>query len=107
MRGGGGPGECCRLHCVNSEGLSLPTVEEGPIFAMCMAGAHDQATLAKWIQGLQETNPALAQIPVVFRLAASTGELLASSGLEEPSPPPPEEQEEEEDDPQRQQQGQS
>nr|XP_019600558.1 PREDICTED: evolutionarily conserved signaling intermediate in Toll pathway, mitochondrial isoform X3 [Rhinolophus sinicus] len=88
--------------------FDINEVEEGPIFAMCMAGAHDQATLAKWIQGLQETNPALAQIPVVFRLAASSGELLASSGLEEPSPPPPpEEQEEEEDDPQRQQRGQS
>lgn len=73
-----------------------------------MAGAHDQATLAKWIQGLQETNPALAQIPVVFRLAASTGELLASSlGQEEPSPPPPDGQEEEENNSQRQQQGQS
>lgn len=83
-------------------------MEEGPVFAICMAGAHDQATLAKWIQGLQETNPALAQIPVIFRLTGSTGELLASSsGLEEPSPPPPQEQEEEEDSAQRQQQGQS
>ncbi|XP_073743878.1 evolutionarily conserved signaling intermediate in Toll pathway, mitochondrial isoform X4 [Callorhinus ursinus] len=86
--------------------FDIHKVEEGPVFAICMAGAHDQATLAKWIQGLQETNPALAQIPVVFRLAGSTGELLASSsGLEEP--PPPEGQEEEEDSQQRQQQGQS
>lgn len=91
-----------------TEGLSLPTVEEGPVFAICMAGAHDQATLAKWIQGLQETNPALAQIPVIFRLTASTGELQASSsGLEEPCPPPPQEEEEEEDKTQRQQQGRS
>lgn len=89
--------------------FDINEVEEGPVFAMCMAGAHDQATLAKWIQGLQETNPALAQIPVVFRLAASTGELLvSSSGQEEPSPPPREVQEEEENNPQRQQQqGQS
>ncbi|XP_039106968.1 evolutionarily conserved signaling intermediate in Toll pathway, mitochondrial isoform X2 [Hyaena hyaena] len=88
--------------------FDIHKVEEGPIFAICMAGAHDQATLAKWIQGLQETNPALAQIPVVFCLAGSTGELLAtSSGLEEPPPPPPEGQEEEEDNQQRQQQGQS
>lgn len=88
--------------------FDIDEVEEGPVFAMCMAGAHDQATLAKWIQGLQETNPALAQIPVIFRLTGSTGELLASSsGLEEPSPPPPQEQEEEEDNTQRQQQGQS
>ncbi|XP_066130142.1 evolutionarily conserved signaling intermediate in Toll pathway, mitochondrial isoform X2 [Saccopteryx bilineata] len=87
--------------------FDINEVEEGPVFAICMAGAHDQATLAKWIQGLQETNPALGQIPVVFRLAASTGEILASSsGLDEPSPPPPEGQEEE-DDQQQQQQGQT
>lgn len=85
--------------------FDIDEVEEGPVFAICMAGAHDQATLAKWIQGLQETNPALAQIPVIFRLTASTGELLASSsGLEEPCPPPPQE-EEEGDNTQRQQQG--
>lgn len=72
---------------------------------MCMAGAHDQATLAKWIQGLQETNPTLAQIPVVFRLTRTTGELHTSSaGLEEPPPP---EDHEEDDNLQRQQQGQS
>uniref|UniRef100_A0A8D1B484 Evolutionarily conserved signaling intermediate in Toll pathway, mitochondrial n=1 Tax=Sus scrofa TaxID=9823 RepID=A0A8D1B484_PIG len=59
--------------------FNINEVEEGPVFAICMAGAHDQATLAKWIQGLQETNPALARIPVVFRLAGSAGELLASS----------------------------
>nr|XP_006206370.1 evolutionarily conserved signaling intermediate in Toll pathway, mitochondrial isoform X1 [Vicugna pacos] len=90
--------------------FDISEVEEGPVFAICMTGAHDQATLAKWIQGLQETNPALAQIPVVFRLAGSSGELLASSaGLEEPlpPPPPPEGQEEEENSQQRQQQGQS
>ena len=101
-------GCCSNPHGTNSERLFLPTVEEGPVFAICVAGAHDQATLARWIQGLQETNPGLAQIPVVFRLAGSTGELLAtSSGLEEPPPPPPEGQEEEENNQQRQQQGQS
>ncbi|XP_045630492.1 evolutionarily conserved signaling intermediate in Toll pathway, mitochondrial isoform X2 [Ursus americanus] len=90
--------------------FDIHKVEEGPVFAICMAGAHDQATLAKWIQGLQENNPALAQIPVVFRLAGSTGELReSSSGVKEPPPPPPppEGQEEEEDNQQRQQQGQS
>ncbi|XP_069858296.1 evolutionarily conserved signaling intermediate in Toll pathway, mitochondrial [Dipodomys merriami] len=67
--------------------FDIDEVEEGPIFAMCMAGAHDQATLAKWIQGLQETNPALAQIPVVFRLAGVSGELLTPTGTEEPTGP--------------------
>lgn len=85
--------------------FDIDEVEEGPVFAMCMAGAHDQATLAKWIQGLQETNPTLAQIPVVFRLTRTTGELHTSSaGLEEPPPP---EDHEEDDSLQRQQQGQS
>uniref|UniRef100_H0WVJ4 Evolutionarily conserved signaling intermediate in Toll pathway, mitochondrial n=2 Tax=Otolemur garnettii TaxID=30611 RepID=H0WVJ4_OTOGA len=88
--------------------FDIDEVEEGPVFAMCMAGAHDQATLAKWILGLQETNPALAQIPVVFRLAGSTGELLTTSpGLEEQPPPPPPKGQEEDDTVQRQQQGQS
>ncbi|XP_036703580.1 evolutionarily conserved signaling intermediate in Toll pathway, mitochondrial isoform X2 [Balaenoptera musculus] len=88
--------------------FNINEVEEGPVFAICMAGAHDQATLAKWIQGLQETNPALDRIPVVFRLSGSSGELLASSsGLEEPPLTPPEGQEEEENNQQRQQQSQS
>lgn len=47
---------------------SLPTVEEGPVFALCMAGNGDQHTLAKWIAGLQQTNPVLGRTPVLFRL---------------------------------------
>ncbi|XP_006982421.1 evolutionarily conserved signaling intermediate in Toll pathway, mitochondrial [Peromyscus maniculatus bairdii] len=88
--------------------FDVDEVTEGPVFAMCMAGAHDQATLAKWIQGLQETNPALAQVPVVFRLARSTGELMTTSRLEEQSPPhgPPKGQEEDEAPQAQQQQGQ-
>ncbi|KAM6216778.1 evolutionarily conserved signaling intermediate in Toll pathway, mitochondrial [Rhynchocyon petersi] len=86
--------------------FDIDEVEEGPVFAMCMAGAHDQATLAKWIQGLQETNPTLAQIPVVFRLAGSTSELLAASPrLKQETPS--QGQAEEEDNLQQQQQGQS
>lgn len=57
--------------------------EEGPIFAMCMAGAGDQATLAKWIVGLQETNPVLSRTPVVFRLAPGPRELQPSTDLED------------------------
>lgn len=63
--------------------FDIDEVEEGPVFAICIAGAHDQETLAKWIQGLQEANPALARIPVVFRLAGSSGELRTASGLED------------------------
>uniref|UniRef100_U3BVG6 Evolutionarily conserved signaling intermediate in Toll pathway, mitochondrial n=1 Tax=Callithrix jacchus TaxID=9483 RepID=U3BVG6_CALJA len=85
--------------------FDIDEVEEGPVFAMCIAGAHDQATLARWIQYLQETTPALAQIPVVFRLAGPAGELQTSAGLEEP--PPPEDHEEEDNNLQRQREGQS
>lgn len=87
--------------------FDIDEVEEGPVFAICMAGAHDQSTLAKWIQGLQETNPVLGQIPVVFRLTGSAGELQSPTVLEEASPPPPENQEEEDQDGQRRQRGQS
>lgn len=86
--------------------FDIDEVEEGPVFAICMAGAHDQSTLAKWIQGLQETNPALAQIPVVFRLTGSAWELQETSRLEE-VPPPPSESPEEDQDGQRWQRGQS
>ncbi|KAH0628705.1 hypothetical protein JD844_010134 [Phrynosoma platyrhinos] len=58
--------------------FDIDEVEEGPVFAMCMAGAGDQATLAKWIVGLQETNPILCQMPVVFRLTPGPRELQSS-----------------------------
>ncbi|XP_043940568.1 evolutionarily conserved signaling intermediate in Toll pathway, mitochondrial [Protopterus annectens] len=50
-------------------------VEEGPVFALCMAGDGDQATLAKWISGLQWTNPVLGRTPVIFRLSSGLHEL--------------------------------
>lgn len=88
--------------------FDIDEVEEGPVFAICMAGAHDQSTLASWIQGLQETNPALAQIPVVFRLSGAAGELQGSSEVgEEPPSPPPSQEEDEQDGGQRQKLGQS
>uniref|UniRef100_A0A8D0GCM6 Evolutionarily conserved signaling intermediate in Toll pathway, mitochondrial n=1 Tax=Sphenodon punctatus TaxID=8508 RepID=A0A8D0GCM6_SPHPU len=58
-------------------------VEEGPVFAMCMAGAGDQVTLAKWILGLQETNPILSQTPVVFRLSPGPRELQPITGSDD------------------------
>ncbi|XP_015263028.1 PREDICTED: evolutionarily conserved signaling intermediate in Toll pathway, mitochondrial [Gekko japonicus] len=67
----------------DDEEFDIDEVEEGPVFAMCMAGAGDQATLAKWIVGLQETNPVLAQTPVVFRLTPGPRELQGRPDLEE------------------------
>ncbi|XP_063150489.1 evolutionarily conserved signaling intermediate in Toll pathway, mitochondrial [Candoia aspera] len=58
-------------------------VEEGPVFAMCMAGAESKVTLAKWIVSLQETNPILHDIAVIFRLTSSTQELQPNKEIEE------------------------
>nr|XP_006124812.2 evolutionarily conserved signaling intermediate in Toll pathway, mitochondrial [Pelodiscus sinensis] len=66
----------------DDEEFDVDEAEEGPIFAMCMAGAGDQATLAKWILGLQQNNPILSQTPVVFHLAPGPRELLAASDSE-------------------------
>lgn len=48
---------------------------EGAVYAMCMAGQGDQATLAQWISGLQENNPVLGQVPTVFHLDSGFREL--------------------------------
>ncbi|XP_033029303.1 evolutionarily conserved signaling intermediate in Toll pathway, mitochondrial isoform X2 [Lacerta agilis] len=65
--------------------FDIDEVEEGPVFAMCMAGAGDQATLAKWIVGLQKTNPVLRQTPVVFRLTPGPRELQSGTNLDDDS----------------------
>ncbi|XP_070597738.1 evolutionarily conserved signaling intermediate in Toll pathway, mitochondrial isoform X2 [Erythrolamprus reginae] len=57
-------------------------VKEGPVFAMCMVGAENKATLAKWIVGLQETNPILHDITVIFRLTHSPQELQCNEEIE-------------------------
>lgn len=55
--------------------MSLQLVDEGPVFAMCMTGSADQATLNQWITGLQENNPILGRVPTLFRLEAPPKEL--------------------------------
>lgn len=58
-------------------------MEEGAVYAMCMAGQGDQATLSKWISGLQETCSILGQIPTVFRLESGPRELQTSSDAQQ------------------------
>ncbi len=60
-----------------------PAVEEGAVYAMCMAGQGDQATLSQWISGLQETCSILGQIPTVFRLESGPRELQTSSDAQQ------------------------
>ncbi|NP_001229867.1 evolutionarily conserved signaling intermediate in Toll pathway, mitochondrial [Danio rerio] len=59
--------------------FNVDEVEEGAVYAMCMAGQGDQATLSQWISGLQETCPILGQIPTVFRLESGPRELQTST----------------------------
>ncbi|XP_028851507.1 evolutionarily conserved signaling intermediate in Toll pathway, mitochondrial [Denticeps clupeoides] len=59
--------------------FDVDDVEEGVVYAMCMTGQGDQATLGRWISGLQETNPILGQIPTLFRLESGPRELQGAS----------------------------
>ncbi|NXV85059.1 ECSIT protein, partial [Calonectris borealis] len=52
----------------DDDDFDVEEVEEGPVFALCMAGAGDRRTLGQWIAGLQEANPVLGRTPVLFRL---------------------------------------
>lgn len=58
------------------------TVDEGPVFAMCMTGSGDQATLNQWISGLQQNNPILGRVPTLFRLEARPKELQQMTNTE-------------------------
>ncbi|XP_072255634.1 evolutionarily conserved signaling intermediate in Toll pathway, mitochondrial [Pyxicephalus adspersus] len=64
--------------------FDVDEVDEGPVYAMCMAG--DEKLLAKWIQGLQETNPILGEVPVLFRLTSGPQELSLSVKQTDSSP---------------------
>lgn len=62
--------------------MSLQPVDEGPVFAMCMTGSGDQATLNQWISGLQQNNPILGRVPTLFRLEAPPKELQQMTNTE-------------------------
>ncbi|XP_078540420.1 evolutionarily conserved signaling intermediate in Toll pathway, mitochondrial isoform X1 [Lissotriton helveticus] len=63
----------------DDDDFDINEVDEGPVYAMCMAGSGDQATLARWISGLQETNPVLGHTSVIFRLESGTREMQAAA----------------------------
>lgn len=69
----------------DEESFDVDDLDEGPVFAMCMTGQEDQATLNQWISGLQENNPILGQVPTLFRL---------DTGPREVQPGPDQEQQE-------------
>lgn len=65
--------------------FDVDDLEEGAIYAMCMVGLGDQATLARWITGLQETNPILGHIPTIFRLDSGPQELQDLTDSQQPA----------------------
>ncbi|KAL2079320.1 hypothetical protein ACEWY4_025064 [Coilia grayii] len=64
-----------QVHMGDDFSFDVDDLEEGAVYAMCMTGQGDQATLARWISGLQETNPILGKIPTLFRLESGPREL--------------------------------
>ncbi|KAM3926380.1 evolutionarily conserved signaling intermediate in Toll pathway, mitochondrial isoform 1-T2 [Leptodactylus fuscus] len=66
--------------------FDVDDVEEGPVYAMCMAGSGDERTLGRWIHCLQESNPILGQLPVLFRLTSGPQELTLPTQDETESP---------------------
>ncbi|CAF92631.1 unnamed protein product [Tetraodon nigroviridis] len=59
----------------DDETFDVDTCDEGPVFAMCMTGRGDEATLNHWISGLQQKNAILGQVPTLFLLKSGTGTL--------------------------------
>ncbi|XP_071400185.1 evolutionarily conserved signaling intermediate in Toll pathway, mitochondrial [Centroberyx affinis] len=66
----------------DDESFDTEDVDEGPVFAMCMTGQGDQATLNQWISGLQQANPVLGRVPTLFRLDAGPRELQRAADAE-------------------------
>ncbi|XP_069015114.1 evolutionarily conserved signaling intermediate in Toll pathway, mitochondrial [Embiotoca jacksoni] len=79
----------------DEENFDVEDVDEGPVFAICMSGQGDQATLNQWISGLQENNPILGQVPTLFRLDAGPRELQGAADAGSGHRPDPESQSEE------------
>ena len=47
---------------------SIHEQEDGTILAMCITGTGSKDSLISWINFLQDSNPKLKQIPVLFSL---------------------------------------
>ncbi|XP_030018640.1 evolutionarily conserved signaling intermediate in Toll pathway, mitochondrial [Sphaeramia orbicularis] len=66
----------------DDEEFDVEDLDEGPVYAMCMSGQGDQATLNQWISGLQQTNPILGQVPTLFRLDSGPRDLQGPAETE-------------------------
>ncbi|KAG8235534.1 hypothetical protein J437_LFUL013496 [Ladona fulva] len=64
---------------VNSAVRLAPSVheqEEGTVLAMCATGTSSRDSLLSWIRLLQEANPRLSVIPVLFSLRSPFGQVI-------------------------------
>lgn len=68
-----------KITCFYLKFFILLLGDEGPVFAMCMTGRGDEATLNHWIAGLQQKNAVLGQVPTLFLLKGGTKNLQSSS----------------------------
>ena len=59
---------------------SVHEQDDGTVLAMCITGTGSKNSLATWVKWLQRTNPRLAQIPVIFRLATPETGLTVIKG---------------------------
>ena len=51
--------------------MKVPSIheqEDGTVLAICITGTASKDSLISWVKWLQETNPKLSSIPVVFSL---------------------------------------
>lgn len=51
--------------------------EDGTILGMCITENNTKDSLISWIRCLQEANPNLSKIPIVFTLKSPEDEMLA------------------------------
>ena len=62
---------------------SVHEQEDGTIFAMCATGTSSRDSLLSWIRFLEaDGNPALAEIPVIFKSRSPLGDVVPISGAE-------------------------
>ena len=54
---------------------SVHEQDDGTVLAMVITGTGTKDSLVTWIRCLQQANPSLEQIPVVFRLRSPDSEI--------------------------------
>jgi len=61
---------------------SLHEQDDGTVLAMCITMTSSKDSLLSWIKFLEQTNPALSEIPVVFLLRTPATQIQTSEDVE-------------------------